>query len=338
MESGVDAPVGSGGEKEMRRRRFLELAAGAVASSAIASVARAQSYPMRPVKLIAGAAPGGAPDLFARIVADWLSPRLGQPLVVDNRPGAGSNLATEAVVRAPADGHTLLMVTAMNAFSTGLYDNLSFDVVRDIAPVGGVMHGTGVVVVRPSLAVRSIPELIAYAKADPGKLLMASAGVGSAPHLYGELFKSMAGVDLLHVPYRGGAAALTDLIAGHVDLMFDTIPTSIEHIRSGRLRILGVTIGSRWPALPEVPSVGEFVPGYAAEGWMGLGAPKGTQPEIIERLNREMNRGLADGGVRASFAKLAAAPLVMSSAEFGAHVAAETEKWGRVIRAANIRA
>jgi tripartite-type tricarboxylate transporter receptor subunit TctC len=320
------------------RRRFLKLAAGAVASSVIASVAQAQRYPTRPVKLFVGAAPGGAPDLFARVVADWLSPRLGQPFVVENRPGAGSTLATEAVVRAPADGHTLLMVTAMNAFSAGLYDNLSFDVLRDIAPVAGVMHGTGVVVVRPALAVRSIPELIARAKAEPGKLLMASAGVGSAPHLYGELFKSMAGVDLLHVPYRGGTAALTDLLAGHVDLMFDTIPTSIEHIRSGRLRILGVTIRSRWPALPEVPSVGEFVPGCTAEGWMGLGAPKGTAAEVVDKLNREMNRGLADGGVRASFANLAAAPLVMSPAEFGAHVAAETEKWGRVIRAAGIKA
>jgi tripartite-type tricarboxylate transporter receptor subunit TctC len=321
----------------MQRRRFLALAAGAVASPAVASAAQTQSYPIRPVKLIVGAAPGGAPDLFARVVADWLSPHLGQPFVVENRPGAGSNLATEAVVRAPADGHTLLMVTAMNAFAAGLYDNLSFDVRRDIVPVAGVMHGTGVVVVRPALAVRSIPELIAYAKADPGKLLMASAGVGSAPHLYGELFKSIAGVDLLHVPYRGGAAALTDLLAGHVDLMFDTIPTSIEHIRSGRLRILGVTIASRWPALPEVPSVGEFVPGYAAEGWMGLGAPKGTPPEIIERLNRDTNRGLADGGVRTSFASLAAAPLVMSPTEFGAHVAAEIEKWARVIRTAGIR-
>jgi tripartite-type tricarboxylate transporter receptor subunit TctC len=324
-------------EKEMQRRRFLKVAAGAVASAAIPSVTRAQGYPTRPVKLVVGAAPGGAPDLFARVVADWLSPHLGQPFVVDNRPGAGSNLATEAVVRAPADGHTLLMVTAMNAFSAGLYDNLSFDVARDIAPVAGVMHGTGVVVVRPTLAVRSIPELIAYAKADPGKLLMASAGIGSAPHLYGELFKSMAGVDLLHVPYRGGAAALTDLIAGHVDLMFDTIPTSIEHIRSGRLRILGVTIRSRWPALPEVPSVGEFLPGYAAEGWMGLGAPKGTPVEIIERLNRETNKGLADDGVRASFANLAAAPLTMSPTEFGAHVAAEIEKWDRVIRTAGIK-
>jgi tripartite-type tricarboxylate transporter receptor subunit TctC len=326
----------------MQRRRFLELAAGAIASPAIASVsasrARAQSYPTRPVKLVVGAAPGGAPDLFARVVADWMAPRLGQPVVVDNRPGAGSNLATEAVVRAPADGHMLLMVTAMNAFSAGLYDNLSFDVVRDIAPIAGVMHGTGVVVVKPAAPVQSIPELVTYAKANPGKLLMASAGVGSAPHLYGELFKSAAGVDLLHVPYRGGAAALTDLLAGHVDLMFDTIPTSIEHIRSGRLRILGVTIASRWPALPDVPSVAEFVPGYTAEGWMGLGAPKGTPAEIVDRLNREMNRGLADGGVRASFANLAAAPLPMSPAEFGAHVAAETEKWGRVIRAAGIRA
>jgi tripartite-type tricarboxylate transporter receptor subunit TctC len=322
----------------MQRRRFLELAAGAVASPTVASTARAQSYPARPVKLVVGAAPGGAPDLFARVVADWLAPRLGQPFVVDSRPGAGSILATEAVVRAPADGHTLLMVTLMNALSAGLYDNLSFDFLRDIAPVAGVMHGTGVVVVKPATPVGSIPELIAYAKANPGKLLMASPGVGSGPHLYGELFKSMAGVDLLHVPYRGGAAALTDLLAGHVDLMFDTIPTSIEHIRSGRLRILGVTIRSRWPALPDVPSVGEFVPGYAAEGWMGLGAPKGTRPEIVDRLNREMNRGLADDGVKASFANLAAAPLVMSPAEFGAHVAAETDKWGRVIRAAGIRA
>jgi tripartite-type tricarboxylate transporter receptor subunit TctC len=322
----------------MQRRRFLELAAGAVASPVIASAARALSYPARPVKLVVGAAPGGAPDLFARIVADWLAARLGQPIIVENRPGAGSNLATEAVVRAPADGHTLLMVTAMNAFSAGLYDNLAFDFLRDIAPVAGVMHGTGVVVVKPAAPVRSIPELIAHAKANPGRLLMASAGVGSAPHLYGELFKSMAGVDLIHVPYRGGAAALTDLLAGHVDLMFDTIPTSIEHIRSGRLRILGVTIGSRWPALPEVPSVGEFVPGYTAEGWMGLGAPKGTPAEIVERINREMNRGLADAGVRASFANLAAAPLSMSQAEFAAHVAAETEKWGRVIRAAGIKA
>jgi tripartite-type tricarboxylate transporter receptor subunit TctC len=322
----------------MQRRRFLEVVAGAIASPAVASVAQAQSYPTRPVKLYVGAAPGGAPDLFARVVADWLAPHLGQPFIVENRPGAGSNLATEAVVRAPADGHTLLMVTAMNAFSAGLYDNLSFDFLRDIAPVAGVMHGTGVVVVKPAAPVRSIPELIAYAKADPGKLLMASAGVGSAPHLYGELFKAMAGVDLIHVPYRGGAAALTDLLAGHVDLMFDTIPTSIEHIRSGRLRILGVTIASRWPALPEVPSVGEFVPGYAAEGWMGLGAPKATPPDIIDRLNRELNRGLADVGVRASFANLAAAPLSMSPTEFAAHVATETAKWGRVIRAAGIKA
>jgi tripartite-type tricarboxylate transporter receptor subunit TctC len=322
----------------MRRRRFLELAAGAVASPAIALKAQAQSYPARPVKLVVGAAPGGAPDLFARMVADWLAARLGQPFIVDNRPGVGSHLATEAVVRARADGHTLLMVTAMNAFSAGLYDNLAFDFLRDITPVAGVMHGTGVVVVKPAAPVHSMPELIAYAKANPGKLLMASAGVGSAPHLYGELFKSMAGVDLIHVPYRGGAAALTDLLAGHVDLMFDTIPTSIEHIRSGRLRILGVTIASRWPALPEVPSVGEFVPGYAAEGWMGLGAPKGTPAEIVERINREMNAGLADGGVRASFANLAAAPLEMSPTEFAAHVAAETEKWGTVIRAAGIKA
>ncbi len=322
----------------MQRRRFLKVVAGAVASPAVASVARAQGYPTRPVKLYVGAAPGGAPDVFARVVADWLSPRLGQPFIVENRPGVGSNLATEAVVRAPADGHTLLMVTAMNAFSAGLYDNLSFDFLRDIAPVAGVMHGTGVVVVKPAAPMRSIPELIAYAKANPGKLLMASAGVGSAPHLYGELFKSMAGVDLIHVPYRGGAAALTDLLAGHVDLMFDTIPTSIEHIRSGRLRILGVTIASRWPALPEVPSVGEFVPGYTAEGWMGLGAPKGTSAEIVERINREMNRGLADGGVQATFANLAAAPLSMSPMEFAAHVADETAKWGRVIRAAGIKA
>jgi tripartite-type tricarboxylate transporter receptor subunit TctC len=325
----------------MQRRRFLKVLAGAVASPAVAlpvaPVARAQNYPTRPVKLFVGAAPGGAPDVFARVAADWLSPRLGQPFVVENRPGAGSNLATEAVVRAPADGHTLLMVTAMNAFSAGLYGNLSFDFLRDVAPVAGVMHGTGVVVVRPAAPVRSIPDLITYAKANPGKLLMASAGVGSAPHLYGELFKSMAGVDLIHVPYRGGAAALTDLLAGHVDLMFDTIPTSIEHIRSGRLRILGVTIASRWPALPDVPSVGEFVPGYAAEGWMGLGAPKGTSADIVARINREMNRGLADAGVRATFANLAAAPLVMSPAEFATHVAAETAKWGRVIRAAGIR-
>jgi tripartite-type tricarboxylate transporter receptor subunit TctC len=322
----------------MQRRRFLKVVAGALASPAVAPVARAQSYPARPVKLVVGAAPGGAPDLFARVVADWLAPHLGQPFIVENRPGAGSNLATEAVVRAPADGHTLLMVTAMNAFSAGLYDNLAFDFLRDIAPVAGVMHGTGVVVVKPAAPVQSIPELIAYAKANPGKLLMASAGVGSAPHLYGELFKSMAAVDLLHVPYRGGAAALTDLLAGHVDLMFDTIPTSIEHIRSGRLRILGVTIASRWPALPEVPSVGEFVPGYAAEGWMGLGAPKGTPPDIIERLNGELNRGLADSGVQVTFANLAAAPLSMSPAEFAAHVATETAKWGRVIRTAGIKA
>jgi tripartite-type tricarboxylate transporter receptor subunit TctC len=255
----------------------------------VSRIARAQTYPTRPVRLIVGWPPGGAADLFARLIAQPLSERLGQPFIIENRPGAGSNMATEAVVRAPPDGYTLLMIASVNAFNATLYDNLRFDFVRDIAPVASIHRGPGVLVVHPSFPAKSVPALIAYANANPGKISMASGGVGSPQHVYGELFKMMTGVDMLHVPYRGGAPAMTDLLAGQVQVMFDTLATSIEHIRSDKLRALAVTSATRADVLPDIPTVGDFVPGYEGIGWQGVGAPGNTPAAVIEKLNREIS-------------------------------------------------
>jgi tripartite-type tricarboxylate transporter receptor subunit TctC len=288
--------------------------------------------PTRPVRLIAGFPPGGVVDVFARLIGQWLSERLGQPLVIENRPGAGGNLAAEAVVRAAPDGYTLLMVGANNAFNVTLYDNLSFDFVCDIAPVASIYRGPAVLEVHPSFPARSVPELIAYAKANPGKVNMASAGVGTPQHVYGELFKMMTGVDMLHVPYRGGGPALTDLLAGQVPLMFDTLATSIEHIRAGKLRALAVTSATRSEVLPGIPTVGDFVPGYEGTGWQGLGAPRNTPAEIIDKLNKEINAGLADPRMKARIADFGYAVFASSPADFGTFIAAYTEKWAKVIK------
>jgi tripartite-type tricarboxylate transporter receptor subunit TctC len=271
-------------------------------------------------------------DVFARLIGQWLSERLGQPLVIENRPGAGGNLAAEAVVRATPDGYTLLMVGSNNAFNVTLYDNLSFDFVRDIAPVASIYRGPAVLEVHPSFPAKSVPELIAYAKANPGKVNMASAGVGTPQHVYGELFKMMTGVDMLHVPYRGGGPALTDLLAGQVPLMFDTLATSIEHIRAGKLRALAVTSATRSEVLPGIPTVGDFVPGYEGTGWQGLGAPRNTPAEIIDKLNKEINAGLADPRMKARIADFGYAVFASSPADFGTFIAAYTEKWAKVIK------
>ena len=323
---------------KLPRRQFLHLAAGAAALPAVSRIARAQTYPTRPVRLIVGFPAGGVADLFARLFGQWLSERLGQQFIIENRPGAGSNLATEAVVRAPPDGYTLLQFTSTNSWNATLYDKLNFDIIRDITPVASTHFGIGVVVVHPSFSAKTFPEFIAHAKANPGKINMASGGVGSAQHVYGELFKSMAGVDMLHVPYRGGGPALTDLLAGQVPVMFDTLATSIEHIRAGKLRALAVTSTTRSNVLPEIPAVAEFVPGYEAIGWQGLGAPRGTPADIIDRLNKEINAGLADPQIKARIADLGYTAFANSPADFGKFVVEYTEKWAKVIRAANIRA
>jgi len=318
------------------RRRFLQLLAAA-ALPATPRLARAQTYPARPVRIVVGFPPGGGADIVARLIAQWLSARLGQPVIVDNRPGAGSNIAAEMVVRAPPDGYTLLMITSPNAINATLYDNLNFNLVRDIAPVAGLSREPEVMEVNPAVPAATVPEFIAYAKANPGKLIMASAGNGSGPHVAGELFKMMTGVDMVHVPYRGSAPALTDLLAGRVQVMFDILTASIAHIRAGKLRALAVTTATRSDVLPDLPTVGEFVPGYEASNFRGIGAPRGTPAEIIERLNREINAGLADPTIKARLADLGNTVLVMSPAAFGKLVADETEKWGKVIRTANIK-
>jgi tripartite-type tricarboxylate transporter receptor subunit TctC len=321
----------------MRRRRFLELTAGAVALPAVVRNASAQSYPSRPVRLIIGYTPGGSADITARLAGQWLTERLGQQFVIESRPGGGTNIATEAAVRAPADGYTLLLVAPANAINASLYDKLNFEFLRDIVPVAGLIRFPNVVVVNPSLPVRTIPELIAYAKANPGKLNMASSGAGSTIHMSGELFKMMAGISMTHVPYRGGAPALTDLIAGQVQVMFDNLPTSVEHVRSGRLRGLAVTSTARSHVLPELPTVAEVLPGYEASAWYGLGAPKGTPTEIIARLNEAVNAILADPRAQARFAELGASLLPGSPADFGKLLADETEKWGKVVRFAGAK-
>jgi len=322
---------------QVPRRQFLQLSAGA-AALAVSRFAWAQAYPSRPVRLIVPFPAGGGAEISARLIGQWLSERLGQPFIIDNRPGAGTNIGTEAVVRAPPDGHTLLLVNAANAINATLYDKLSFNFIRDIAPVGGIMRVPSVMVVHPSLPARSVPELIANAKANPGKLSMASGGIGSGSHVAGELFKMMAGVNMVHVPYRGVAPALTDLLGGQVQVMAASSAASIEYIRSSKLRALAVTGPTRTDVLPDIPSVGEFLPGYEASGWFGVGAPRNTPGEIIDRLNNEINAGLADPRIKARFADLGGTVLGGSAADFGKFVADETEKWSKVVKFAGAKA
>jgi tripartite-type tricarboxylate transporter receptor subunit TctC len=322
---------------KLPRRQFLHLAAGAAALPAVSRVARAQAYPTRPVRLIAGFPPGGVLDLFARLIGQWLSERLGQPFIVENRVGAGGNLAAEAVVKAPPDGHTLLQIGAHNAWNVTLYDNLTFNFIRDIAPVASIYRGPAVLVVHPSFPAKSVPELIAYAKSNPGKINMASGGVGSATHVYGELFKMMTGVDMLHVPYRGGAPAMTDLLAGQVQVMFEPLATSIEHIRSDKLRALAVTSATRSDVLPDIPTVSDFVPGYEGTGWQGVGAPRNTPAEIIHKLNKEINAGLADPRMKARIADFGYTVFASSPADLSTFIAEYTEKWAKVIRFAGAK-
>ena len=323
---------------KLPRRQFLHLAAGAAALPTVSRFAFAQTYPSRPVRLIVPFAPAGGSDITARLMGQWLSERLAQPFIIENRPGAGSNIATEAVVRAAADGYTLLYVTTANAINATLYDKLNFNFIRDIAPVATISRNTYVMLVHPSMPAKTLPEFIAYAKAHPRKINMASAGTGSPPHVCGELFKMMAGVDLLHLPYRGGGPALTDLLGGQVQVYFATTVASIEYIRTGRLRALAVTTATRSDALPDIPTVAEFVPGYEASSWYGVGAPKATPAEIVEKLNKEINAGLADAKLKARLADLGGDVLALSPADFGKLIADETEKWGNVIRALNIKA
>jgi tripartite-type tricarboxylate transporter receptor subunit TctC len=318
------------------RRTFLHLAAGVAALPAVSHSARAQAYPTRPVRLILGYGPGNAPDIVARLMGQWLSERLGQPFVIDNRPGAGSNIGTEAVVRAPADGYTLLYVTTANATNATLYDKLNFDFIRDIAPVAGVIRVPNLVTVNPSLPVKTIPQLVAYAKANPGKLNFGAANGGTV-QLSGELFKMMIGVDIVHVPYRNQAQAATDLIAGQMQVSFDVMPTTIEYVRAGKLRALAVTTAMRSEALPDIPTVGEFVAGYEASSWHGIGAPKNMPPEIIEKLNKEINATLADPRMKARLADLGGVPMPMSPPDFGKFIAEETVKWAKVIKFAGAK-
>jgi len=322
---------------KLPRRNFLHLAAGAAALPVVSRVARAQTYPTRPVRIIVGFAPAGAGDIVARLMGQWLSERLGQPFVVENRPGANGNIAAQAGVRAPADGYTLLMVSSANAANAALYDKLSFNFLRDIAPVAGIIRTPYVMAVNPTVPAETIPEFIAYAKANPGKISMASVGVGSGTHLAGEWFKMMTGVNLVHVPYRGGGPAFNDLLGGQVQVMFPTTVGSIGYIRAGRLRALAVTTATRSDVLPDVPTVDEFVPGYEASAWFGVGAPRNTPAEIIDKLNNEINAALADPKIKARLADLGGTPLAGSPADFGKLIAEETEKWAKVIRAANIK-
>ena len=319
------------------RRKFLRLALGAAALPALPRTTLSSTYPVRPVHIIVGFAPGGSADILIRLIGQWLSERFGQPFVVENRPGAGGNTATEAVVRARPDGYTLLAIGIVNAWNAALYENLNFDLIRDITPVATLNRGLGVVVVHPSFPARTIPELIAYAKAHPGEVNMASGGIGSPQHVWGELFKMMAKVDMLHVPYRGGAPAIIDLLAGRVPLMFDTLSTSIENVRAGRLRALAVTATSRSELLPDIPTVGEFVPGYEATGWQGIGVPHNTPADIVERLNGEITAGLADPKIKARFGELGFTTFPSSPADFGKFIAAETDKWSKVVKFAGIK-
>jgi tripartite-type tricarboxylate transporter receptor subunit TctC len=319
------------------RRRILSLAAGAVGLPAVSRFAWAQAYPSRPVRIIVGYPAGGGADITARLMGQWLSERVGQPFIVENRPGAAGNIATEAVMRASPDGHTLLLATVVDTTSPSLY-KLNFNFIRDLAPVAGVMRFPLVMDVNPSVPAKTVPEFIAYAKANPGKLNMGSAGIGTPQHVSGELFKMMTGVNIVHVPYRGGAPAVADLLGGQLQVYFSPIPESIEYIGSGKLRALAVATPTRLEALPDLPTVGETVPGFEASGlWFGVGAPRNTPAAIIDKLSKEINAALADPKMTARFADLGGTPLMLSPADFGKLIADETEKWGKVIRAANIK-
>jgi tripartite-type tricarboxylate transporter receptor subunit TctC len=319
------------------RRRFLRLAAGAAALPAVPRSVRAQSYPTKPVRLLVGFAAGGGNDIAARLISHWLSERLGQQFIVENRPGAGSNIATEAVVRAAPDGYTLLLVAVSNATNATLYDNLSFNFIRDIAPVAGVMRVPNLVEVHPSVPAQTLPEFIAYAKANPGKINMGSGGSGGPVHMTGELFNMMAGLKMQHVPYRGEAPALNDLIGGQVDVVFGSVPASIQYVRAGKLRALAVTTSTRSELLPDLPTVGEFVPGYESSTWYGIGAPRSTPADVIDRLNVEINAALADQTLKTRMADLGGAPLAGSPTDFRELIATDTEKWGKVVRFASIK-
>jgi len=314
----------------------MHLDAGGTALPIVSRMASAQAYPTRPVRIIVGFPTGSNTDIQARLIGQWLSERLGQPFVIENRLGAGGNIAAETVVRAPADGHTPLLIAANNAINASLYHKLNFNVIRDIAPVASVSRTSLVMEVHPSVPVQTIPEFIAYSKSNPGKIAMASAGNGTPQHVSGELFKMMAGLDMLHVPYRGAPQALTDLIGGRVQVMFDVIPTSLEHINAGRLRPLGVTTATRLDVLPDIPTVGDFLPGFEASGWAGLGTPKNTPTQIIENLNKQINAGLADAKIKATIADMGSARFSSSPAEFGKFISDETEKWAKVIKFAGI--
>jgi tripartite-type tricarboxylate transporter receptor subunit TctC len=323
---------------KLPRRNFLYLAAGAAALPAVARIAWGQAYPSRPVRIIVGFAPGGGNDIMARLIGPWLSERLGQQFVIENRPGPGTNIATEAVVNAPPDGYTLLLASLPNASNATLYEHLKFNFVRDIMPVAGISRDPFAIEVNSSIPIKTVPEFIAHAKDHPGKLTMASGGVGSGNHIFGELFQMMSGVHLVHVPYRGAGPALVDLLGGQVQVMFASMSSSIEYVRAGRLRALAVTTATRSPVLPDIPMMSEFVPGYEASFWTGIGAPKNTPPEIVDKLNKEINAALADPKMKTRLAELGVAALPGSPADFGKLIASETEKWGKVIRAANIKA
>jgi tripartite-type tricarboxylate transporter receptor subunit TctC len=323
---------------KLPRRKFLHLAAGAAALPTVSRMAWAQAYPTRSARIIAPFAAAGSTDILARLMGQWLSERLGQQFIVENRPGAGTNIGTEVVVRAPADGYTLLLVGTPSAINATLYPNLNFNFLRDITPVAGLIRVPNVMVVHPSFPARTVPELIAYAKTNPGKINHASSGVGSANHMTAELFKAMTGVHIVHVPYRGAAPALTDLLAGQVQLSFDTIPSLIEYVRAGKLRALAVSTATRSEALPDVPTLSEFVPGYESSAYFGVGVPANTPAEIVHTLNTEINAGLADPKLRARLIDLGGLVLGGSPSDFKSHIAQETEKWGKVIRAANIKA
>jgi tripartite-type tricarboxylate transporter receptor subunit TctC len=317
---------------KLPRRKFLHLAAGAAAFPALSRVARAQSYPARPVRIIVPFAPGGPNDLFARLMGQWLSERLGQSFVIDNRTGAGGNIGTEAALKAAPDGYTLLQIGPSHAINATLYDKLNFEFLRDIAPIASTVMQPQVMVVHPSVPARSVPEFIAYAKANPERVNMASAGLGTGPHLTGELFKMMTGITLVHVPYRGAGPAVADLLGGRVQVAFVGPASCIDHIRAGTLRALGVTSLARWEGLPDVPAVAEFIPGYEATSWFGFGAPKNTPADVIATLNREMNAGLADSKLKPRMAEIGGSTLGGTPAEFGKLIADETQKWAKVVR------
>jgi len=323
--------------KPPHRRHFLHLAAAATTLSTASRFAWALDYPTRPVRIIVGYPPGGTTDISARLMGQLLSERLGQPFIIENRPGAGSNIAAEVVSKAPPDGYTLFPASAANAFNSTIYNNLNFNFVRDFAPIAGFLRVPNVMLVNMSVPASSLPEFIAYAKANPGKINMATAGKGSTPHVFGELFEIMAGVKLITVHYRGGGPALTDLLGGQVQLMFDPLGEGIAYVKAGRLRALAVTSHKRSPTLPDIPAIGEFIPSFEASGWSGLSAPWNTPVDIIDRLNQQINAGLANPKMKAQLADLGAAPMPMTPTEFGKFIAGETEKWAKVIKAANIK-